>query len=136
MARYTNKSSLYFIHKPTHGIEKQASKACGRLHPPPTLFAPPLELTADPWLLPDISPGKKVQSPFTGSLTCSAVKAVDRGEAKHVEKIEAPHNLPIPNTHPLFFFLSPFFPQVEIFEERTDRSPELITCLLAQHNTI
>lgn len=78
--------------------------------PPLTLLTPPLELTADPWLLPDISQGRKAQSPFTESLTCSAVRAVDRGEAKHVEKIEAPHSLPITSTHPLIFPFTISFP--------------------------
>lgn len=78
-----------------------------QLHPL-TLLNPSLELTADLWLLSDINRGRKAQSPFTGSLTCSAVKAVDRGKAKHVEKIQAPYSLPIINTQPLCFLS--FFP--------------------------
>lgn len=98
--------SVHLIHKTTCGTNLQSLPVCQlRL----LALTPPLTLTVDPWLLPYISRSRKAQSPFTVSLTCSAVRALDRGEAKYVEKIEAPHILPITKSHGLFccsFFAS------------------------------
>lgn len=127
MLWYAQKGTLLFISflKPHVRFGNSFPEACQFyssapqcwLHPWSWQLTPGCPPRAPP-APPHISWGREVQSPFTRSLTCPAVKAVDRGEAKHVEKVEAPPQLANQQNPSSVLFLF-FSPRVEIFEEKT-----------------